>query len=219
MCHKPPFLRHHQLKMNKLIGLIIIGIIVLVMTGCNKQSVVTSTSINDSENTSNLLNLNSRNSSVETKNMETLLEVHTQTSGMVYPQGTILEIKLYSTGEAEMDYYLTPSNYVPTNDRTPTKTQRKNVLLEANDFQTLKNLTETVDFMKAKSQYPPSFSGLSDVSTTTTIISKYKNELKKIVLEETDSSLHLEKKKGVYPESLINLLDLIKKQRLRYEKD
>lgn len=189
--------------MNKLIGLTITVALAVGLIGCSAQSLATSTNVD------NLIN---------DTNKETLLEVSTQSEGMVYPLGTILEIKLYSTGEAEMDYYLTSLTVPTLNEHIPTKTLRKNVVINKSDFQQLKALIEMADFVKASSQYLPTFPYPSDVSTTTTIIFKYKEESKKIVLKESDNNLYLEKKKGVYPDSLINLLKLITKLRVEFEK-
>jgi hypothetical protein len=201
--------------MNRLIGLIIT--IAPLIIGCNGYSSATSTNVPNSVEVTNTIASTDVNNSVDTINKEILLEVQTESAGMVYPLGTILEIKLYSTGEAEMDYYLTTANRIP-NTHVPTKALRKKVMLDKSDFQELKTLIEKTDFVKAKSQYSPESTILSDASTSTTINSRYKNDLKKIVLQESDSHLHLEKKKGLYPESLIDLLKLITKIRQKFER-
>jgi hypothetical protein len=155
---------------------------------------------------------NNYKESTEPESKELLLEIYTKYEGMMHPKGTLLEIRLYSTGDAEFDYFL-PSQM---GGDKPNETTRKDVRLEQETVQQIKTLIEAPDFISANGFYPPSIP-LSDASTTTTITFKRQQQEKKIVLEETDTILHLNKKDKVYPKSVITLLRVIENLRTKFE--
>jgi len=143
--------------------------------------------------------------SVEPQSKEVLLEVYEKSEGMVHPKGTLLLIRLYSTGEAEFENFVA-SEFSPSQEDIDSKTEARKVKLEKEVVQEIKTLIESSDFINAKTFYSPTIF-FSDVLTTVTI--KYQNLERQIVLKETDTSLHLEKKDKEYPRSVMTLLKLI----------
>lgn len=148
---------------------------------------------------------NQENESASTSK-ELLLEVYTKSEGMTHPRGVVLDIRLYSNGEAEFGYYMTPAR-----NQSTTKT----IKLPSDDFVGLKALIESEDLLNAKDFYGPTVE-LSDAMTTTTVRIKRNKHERKIVLHETDTGLHLDRKKAVYPVSLIKLLSLIEEMKNKY---
>ena len=135
---------------------------------------------------------------------EVLLEVSTEMKGMVYPNGKVLNIKLYSSGRAEYDFY------PPRNANSPTKLERKASFLEMKDLEEIKSLITNLSSAPAKSEYLP-ISPRLDAAITTTVIYRTKNEETKIVLTENDSDLLLEKKENFYPKPLLDLLYFVQR--------
>ena len=174
------------------------------MISCNRKSSATLVENNINTNRKIAVNDNSEK--------EILLEVYTNSEGMVDPSGMLLDLRLYSTGEVDYENYLNSLNGGDTY-----KKLRKGVMLNKENFEELKKLIEMPDFVKAKTRFKSTMF-FSDVLTTTTIVFKYKGKEKKITLEETDTHLHLDKKKDVYPKSLITLLQLITKVKIDLER-
>ncbi|HEX8278887.1 MAG TPA: hypothetical protein VF540_09340 [Segetibacter sp.] len=178
--------------LTKVLTIITLPLLVSLLANCNKQL----TSSADSKEL------------IVPERREMLLEVYTKTEGMVDPSGTLLEFRLYSTGEAEAEYFLPSSPQA----RTSNSTVRKNIILKKDVFDQLNGLIKSPDFINAKS-YNSSSIPVSDASTTTTISFKSVTGEKRILLKESDTTLHLENKDNVYPKSLIELLKLIEKLR------
>lgn len=135
---------------------------------------------------------------------QTLLEVYTELEGMVYPTGKVLNIKLYSSGKAEYDYY--------SLERTKKtfKLERKQTFLSREDLEILKAIINDLNLSVVKSEYFPTMPVL-DARTTKTVIYKKAFDEIKIVLKENDSDLYLENKNKIYPAELLNLLLFVQK--------
>jgi hypothetical protein len=136
---------------------------------------------------------------------QALLEVSTAASSTVYPPGETLDLRLYENGEAEFDYYLPPN---PNRVGEPFKPVRRHAKLSAEEVGRIKTLLAGPDLSSAKAEYLPT-QGMIDSYTVKTITYNDAGRERRIVLRENDSHLLLDKKEGVYPESLIELLKLI----------
>ncbi len=186
--------------MNWVFGrVIIILFVIFLFIGCSKQVSVIS----------NISQESIESQSVESQSKEVLLEVYEKSEGMVRPKGTLLLIRLYSTGEAEFENFSPPFQEDIDSETNATK-----VRLEKEVVQQINRLIESSDFINAKTFYPPTIF-FSDVITTVTI--KHQNSERQIVLKEKDTSLHLEKKDKVYPKSVMTLLRLIYDLRSKYD--
>ena len=173
--------------------------VIFLFIGCSKEVPVIS----------NISQESIESQSVKSQSKEVLLEVYAKYEGMIHPKGTLLLIRLYSTGEAEFENFLPPFQ-----EDIDSKTKGTTVRLEKEVVQQIKTLIESPDFINAKTFYPPTIF-LSDVITTVTI--KHQNSERQIVLKETDTSLHLEKKGKKYPKSVMPLLRLIYNLRSKYD--
>ncbi len=187
--------------MNWIFGKAIISLfLIFVFIGCSKEVSVIS----------NISQESIESQSVESQSKEVLIEVYAKSEGMVHPKGTLLLIRLYSTGEAEFENFV----FSPFQEDIDSKTKATQVKLEKEVVQQIKTLIESPDFINAKTFYPPTIF-FSDVITTVTI--KHQNLERQIVLKETDTSLHLETKDKDYPKSVMSLLRLIYDLRSKYD--
>jgi hypothetical protein len=130
---------------------------------------------------------------------EVLLEVYTESKHMVYPPGKVLNIKLYSSGKAEYDFY------PPQDAKEPFKLERREMLFDKEELETIKKLVGNPTLSTTKNEYSPTVPIL-DASITTTVIYRQNGKERKIVLNENHSNLILEKKEGIYPKVLLDLL-------------
>jgi hypothetical protein len=133
-----------------------------------------------------------------------MLEMYTESKYSVYPPGIILNMKVYQTGKAEYDHY--PSQQT----KGKFAVERTRFSLTADEFENIKALTATT-LRTARESYGPTVPIL-DAAIETTLVLNINGTRKQILLTENHSNLILEKKKGVYPESLLNLLLFIQKK-------
>ena len=130
---------------------------------------------------------------------EVILEVVTESKYMVYPPGSVINIRLFSSGRAEYDYYPEQTS------GEPIKLERREVELDKNELDRVKTLISELGETVLKSEYSPTVPIL-DASIVTKVIFSKKKETEIVVLKENHSNLILEKKKGIYPQPLLNLL-------------
>lgn len=133
-----------------------------------------------------------------------LLEIFNETSETVYPRGRTLELMLYNNSDLEFDYY---SPNTPERVGIPFTTERKIGKCSQKDFENLVFYLEQEDLSTSKEIYLPTKRSM-DSSIKKLIKFKYENKEKTIIIEENDNHIHLNEKKGVFPSSLIKLLEL-----------
>lgn len=138
------------------------------------------------------------------RRLAVILEVWTEAKYVVYPPGKILNLRVYDSGKAEFDYY--PDQ----NEKKPFFTERRQFLLERTEITEIIRSIEDTSVNTWKDIYEPTVPIL-DAAIETTINLKLNSLEKRIVLKENHSNLILDKKTGVYPESLLNLLKFIQK--------
>jgi hypothetical protein len=132
-----------------------------------------------------------------------ILEVTTESKNMVYPPGTVTNIKLFSSGLAEYDHYPKPDTNVSF------KVERRKVQLEEGEFEKAKNLLANLGNTTLKAEYEPTVR-IFDASIVTKVKYAKSNGFEFILLKENHSNLILEKKKGIYPEPLLDLMLFVK---------
>lgn len=135
---------------------------------------------------------------------EVILEMFTESKYSVYPPGRILNLRVYKSGKAEYDLY------PPVQKEGQFRVERTKLTLTSDELAKIKALiAETMD--TAKESYGPSVPIL-DAAIETTLKLRINGNQKVIVLTENHSNLVLEKKKNVYPDSLLNLLFFIQQK-------
>ncbi|MBA2335314.1 MAG: hypothetical protein H0V90_10305 [Blastocatellia bacterium] len=133
-----------------------------------------------------------------------ILEMYTESKYSVYPPGKILNIKVYESGQAEYDHY--PAR------QTKGKFDIKRTGFSLTDVELEKIRSLTTKTLKTSGDsYGPTVPILDAAIETTLVLSMSGNQ-RKILLTENHSNLILEKKKGIYPESLLDLLLFIQKK-------
>lgn len=131
-----------------------------------------------------------------------ILEVWTESKYTVYPPGKILNLRFDGTDVAEFDYY-------PNQDTKSTFfTERRRFQLETGERERIVKAVEPDSVRGWKDVYEPTVRIL-DAAIETRIIIKRNAEEKTILLQENHSNLILEKKAGIYPEQLLDLLRFI----------
>src|SRR5918911_3332038 len=138
---------------------------------------------------------------------KSLLEVSTEASNTVYPPGETLDLRLYETGEVEYDYYPPPN---PSRVGEPFRAVRKRTKLSTEEVEHIQDILNKPDLSNAKAEYPP-IKPILDSYIVKIVAYNDQGRERRIVLRENDSHLLLDKKEGVYPKSLIELLKLVQK--------
>jgi hypothetical protein len=155
----------------------------------------------------------SNNSGLVNQSDDIVLEVYTESKYNVYPPGKVLNLRIYVSGKVEYDYYLSQEA------RKPFTLFRKEVQLSVDELAKVKELLNDSTLMKAKEMYSPTVLIL-DASITVFVTCKIGSDNeKKIVLNENHSNLILEKKEGVYPKGLLNLLLFVQNTNTRLLKE
>jgi hypothetical protein len=141
-------------------------------------------------------------------NKKVILEVSTKAGETSYPQGQILDMRLYNDMEVEFDFYL-PNTPERVGLKFTSEMKKGELTLEA--FDQILSLLGKPDLLSASNYYKPSRSMSVDSSVKKIVNISYAGNEKQIVLEENDSHLHLKEKSIIYPESLLKLLELTEK--------
>lgn len=136
-----------------------------------------------------------------------LLEVSTEASQTVYPPGRTLDLRLYESGEAEFDFY---TRRDPMQPGAPFKAELRRVRLDAEEIERLRQLLADPRLSAARAEYGPT-KPILDSWVVTVVDFNRGGQQQRITLKENDSHLLLDRKGGVYPEPLIELLRLVGK--------
>lgn len=136
-------------------------------------------------------------------NDDLLLEMITDASDSVYPPGKSLDLRVYESGKTEFDNY-SPDELHKVEPATP---QLKQTTINSEQLSAIRAVLNKLNSGNPKSTYPPT-ERIFDARIVTTITYKSNEGMKTIILQENDSHLHLEKKKHIYPQPLIELLNL-----------
>ncbi|MEP6849078.1 MAG: hypothetical protein ABI999_09495 [Acidobacteriota bacterium] len=133
-----------------------------------------------------------------------LLEVVSESEGPVYPPGKTLTLRLYSDAAIEFDFF---PQYGPDLAGVPFRTELKRSAITGEQFDAFLTIFDKMRFDEPKTMYTPTRRILdSKIRVTVNYLSD--NAMKKIIIEENDSHVHLESS-GVYPDSLVQLLKLV----------
>ena len=156
---------------------------------------------------SNTASSKQEDKTVDPAGRKVLLEVSTEASKTVYPPGETLDLRLYETGEAEYDYY-TPPN--PSKVGEPFKAVRRQARLSTEEVERVRNILNEPTLSDSKAEYLPT-KPILDSSVVKVVVYNNQGRERRIVLKENDSHLLLDRKGGVYPAPLIELLKLVQK--------
>lgn len=137
-----------------------------------------------------------------------ILEMYTKSEYSVYPPGKVLNMKIYESGQAEYDHYPSESQ------KGEFELKRTAFALSVDELEMIRRLVDET-LRSSRESYGPTVP-IVDASIQTTLNLERGGRQKKIILNENHSNLILEKKKGVYPESLLNLLTFIQKKTDKY---
>ena len=130
-----------------------------------------------------------------------LLEITEQVKGMAPYRGKYTQFRLYQGGRAE---YETLERADSASEWRPVKHEKQ---LGIEDYTEIIRLANNTDFLKARRNYPPLWSGV-DVVYITTISFTLKNSLKDITL--INYSPDHPRAPKYYPTSVIKLMDKAK---------
>lgn len=135
----------------------------------------------------------------QTASSEVILEIITESKYMVYPPGTVTNIKLFSSGRAEYDYYPNQGSDAQF------KLERRAVMLDKSEVSEVASLVNQLGAITVKPEYAPTVPIL-DASIVTRVMYTKNKEVGVVILKENHSNLILENKKGIYPQPLLDLL-------------
>lgn len=131
-----------------------------------------------------------------------ILEIRTEGKYVVYPHGEFLNMRLFDSGRMEYDYF------PPQGAEQPFSLERRETTLPKDEFERIKGYLVDPTLRAAKPEYEPTVPIL-DAAIETSILFISQGSAKKIVLKENHSNLILEKKGGIYPKALLELLLLV----------
>lgn len=145
-----------------------------------------------------------------------ILKVSTMAGDTSYPHGQILNMKLYDNMDVEFDFYFP---YSPERVGKKFTTELKKGKISLENYNQIISILNQPDIRLSDNYYAPGKIMSVDSSVKKTVIILSENNEKKIVLEENDSHLHLKNKSGIYPASLIKLLELVERLNLELRKE
>jgi hypothetical protein len=167
----------------RFLHVLVISVLCYQAVGCQSRTVQQTTS--DSERRGN-----------------PFLVVYTEAKYSVYPPGRRLNLAVFSSGAAEYDYY--PKQ----NSGNAIEFERRKITLEDNDFNQIKEIVAQLSETEIKDHYSPTLR-MMDAFVSVSVTLFHDGREKNVILEENDSDLALDKKKGVYPDPLLKLLTLV----------
>jgi hypothetical protein len=168
---------------SRFLHVIVIGALCYQAVGCQGRTVQQMTSDQD-------------------KRGNPILAIYTDAKYSVYPPGRRLNLIVFSSGAAEYDYY-------PKQDSGKAfEFERRKITLENNDFNRIKELVGQLSETDIKDHYSPALR-MMDAFISVSVSLSDGPKKKNVVLEENHSDLALDKKKGVYPDPLWELLMLV----------
>ena len=133
----------------------------------------------------------------QTKSDPVILEIVTNASGVVYPQGDILDLRLYESGRFEYDDY---------NNQGKREKQIREAELSAEQVRELIGLAQRADFLSAKEKYPSLRPHIDDLWVTT-IKFEHQGQKKRIVVVNFWDILDYPEDRDKYPLSMVKLLE------------